>query len=202
MTKSSSARRERRLGRKLKSKGGRPSGTFRPLLTDPQRHSVAAWLLCEPVFGPHRAAKLAIVTIEETTPIVFSTLEGLLVTSADYMPPRGAADADFDEQARSLAAKAKLIASRANETELNWLVFSSGALRGLIKFMAEGNWSGVVEAQRLLRQAGWADILARLARRLDIPSEAENLRPFDKGRLRAAGRRLLAAMRPEITTKS
>lgn len=172
-------------------------------VTDPQRFSVAAWLLLEPLYGPHVAARLAIVAIEETTPIEFSTVENLLlVTSAEYLPPRGAAAADFDEQARSLAAKARLVASRANETELNWLVVSSGALRGLIKFMAEGNWSGVVEVQKLLCQAGWADILARLARRLDIPLEAESLRPFDKSRLRAAGRRLLAAMRPEIAPKS
>ena len=200
MTKSSPGRVGRRL--KHRPKGGRPAGSFRPLLSDPQCSSVAAWLLLEPMFGPHVAARLAIVTIEETTPIEFSAIEGLLVTSADYLPPRGAADADFDEQARSLVAKARLIASRANETELDWLVVSSGALRGLINFAAQGNWGGVEVAQKLLRQAGWGDILARLAHRLDIPLESESLQPFDKDRLRAAGRRLLAAMRPEITSKS
>ena len=67
MTKSSANRVGRRL--KHKPKGGRPAGSFRPLLTDPQRFSVAAWLLLEPLYGPHVAAHLAIVAIEETTPM-------------------------------------------------------------------------------------------------------------------------------------
>jgi hypothetical protein len=201
VTKSSGRRIERRL--KHRPRGGRPAGSFRPLLKDPQRFTCPAWLLLEPLFGSHAAARLAIVAIEETTPIEFSTIEGLLsVASAEYLPPRGAAAADFDEQARSLAAKARLIANRATGTELDWLILSSGALRALIKFTAEGNWSGVAEAHKLLRQAGWADILARLARRLDIPLEPGELRPFDRNRLRAGGRRLLAAMRPEVPPKS
>ena len=72
MTKSSATRRQRRLARKPSR--GRPTGTFRSLLEDRQRFSVAAWLLFEPVFGPHVAARLAIVAIEENTPIEFYTL--------------------------------------------------------------------------------------------------------------------------------
>jgi hypothetical protein len=200
MSKSSAARRQRRLARKPQR--GRPSGTFRALLKDPQRFSVAAWLLFEPVLGPHVAARLAIVAIEENTPIELSTLEGALVTSAAYLPPRGAAAVDFDEQARSLTAKAKLVASRATEDELAWLVGSSGALRGLIGFMAAGNWLGVEQARKLLQQAGWGDVLSRIGQRFDLPPDATSLRPFDKNRLRVGGRRLLAAMHPEIADKS
>ena len=197
MTKSSAARRQRRLA--SKPQRGRPSGTFRPLLKDPQRFSIAAWLLFEPVVGPHVAARLAIVAIEETGPIEISTIEGMLVTSAAYLPPPGAAAADFDEQARSLAAKGRLAASRATESELAWLVRSSGALRGLIGFMGAGNWVGFELSRKLLWQADWASVLTRIGRRFDIPTDPKDLQPFDKRRLRAAGRRLLAAMRPEIT---
>jgi hypothetical protein len=193
MSKSSVARRQRRLA--LKPLRGRPSGTFRPLLKDPQRFTVAAWLLLEPVFGPRAAGRLAIVAFEEKTPIEFTTLEGAMVMSFTYLPPQGAPAADFDEQARSLEAKAKLLASRATAKELDWLIASSAALLGLIGFMAVGNWLGVRLAQKSLQQAGWGDLLARIGRRFDLPADMQSLRPFDKNRLRAAGRRLLAAIK-------
>ena len=114
------------------------------------------------------------------------------------MTSGAAATVDLDEQARSLAAKAKLVANRATEDELAWLIWSAGTLRGSIKFMAAGNWLGVKQAQKLLLQAGWAGVLARVGGRLNIPLESKNLRPFDKDRLRAGARRLLAAMHHEI----
>lgn len=190
MTKSSTSRIERRL----KRKGGRPVGTFRPLLDDPQRHSIAAWLLFEPLFGPHAAARLAIVAIEETGPVEIGRVEGLLsMLSAAYEAPLGAPEADFAVQASSLAAKARRATSRATAAELDWLIESSAYLRGLIGFVATGNWIGVREAYRLLVQRGWGNVLARFTRRLNLP---EVSRSIDPNRLRAAGRRLLAASRP------
>ena len=192
MTRSSVARRQRRLA-------GRPSGTFRSLLKDPQRHSVAAWLLFEPMFGPHAAARLAIAAIDEDSPIEFSTLDGVLMAASfTYKPPRGAPAADFNEQARSLATKARLVASRATETELTWLAASSGRPGSLIGFTAAGNWVGLEQSQKLLKQAGWGDVLKRIARRLDIPADVKSLTPFDRDRLRAGGQRLLAATRARL----
>ena len=89
------------------------------------------------------------------------------------MTSGAAATVDLDEQARSLAAKAKLVANRATEDELAWLIWSAGTLRGSIKFMAAGNWLGVKQAQKLLLQAGWAGVLARVGGRLNIPLKSK-----------------------------
>jgi hypothetical protein len=198
VTKSSTTRIERRL--KCKPKGGRPEGTFRSLLDDPQCYSIAAWLLFEPLFGPHVAARLAIITIDETGPIEIGRVEGLLtMLSAEYKPPPGAPGADFDVQASSLAAKAKLTASRASAAEFDWLIESSAYLRGLIGFVASGNWTGVREAHRLLLERGWGNVLARFTRRPDLSDVGKSI---DQSRLRAVGRRLLAASRPVEVPKS
>jgi hypothetical protein len=200
MTKSSPGRRERRLKHKHEPKRGRPRGTFASLLKDPQRFPITAWHVFEPALGPHVAARLAIVLVEENMPISIETLEDLFVVSSTYMPPPGT-QADLDDRARDLAAKARLATSRATEDELAWLTASSGALRALIAFMAEENWAGAQQALELLRHVGWGGVLARAGRRFGIALEAENLRPFDKSRLRAAGRRLLEAMRQKKATK-
>ena len=193
MTKSSASRRERRL----KQKRGRPSGTFAPLLEDRERFSIAAWLLFDPVLGSHRAAYFATVLIEEAAPFEIGTVEGLLSTaSANYRPPPGTL-ADLDDRARTLAAKAKKICSRASKRELDWLNFSSGALQALITFAVMGDAKGIGRALKMLRQAGWGEILARVERRLDSKTE-----PFDQDRLRAAGRRLLEALRKRNALKT
>jgi hypothetical protein len=197
MTASSAARRQRRLKKKLERRG-RPRGTFAALLKDPQRFSVATWLLLEPGLGPHRAACLATVLIEETTPIELGTVEGLLSTaSAAYRPPPGTS-ADLDDRARALADKAKLVTSRASESEFDWLSISSGALRARIIFAVAGDERGIEHAVKILRHAGWGKLLARLGHRLD----PVGIRPFDQDRLRAAGRKLLEALRERDTLKT
>lgn len=189
MTKLSSSR----VGLRPKHKGGRPVGTFRPLLTDPQRHSIAAWLLLRRLLGPHIAARLAIVAIDETEPIEIGRIEGLLtMLSAEYTP---SPNSDFDDRARALAAKAKRAASRATDAEFEWLIASTAYLRGLIGFVAAGNWTGVHVTYRLLLERGWGEVLARFTRRLHL---ADASKPIDQARLQAAGRRLLEACRPEI----
>jgi hypothetical protein len=61
------------------------------LLKDPQRFSIAAWLAFEPRFGPHVAARMSTVLIEEQTPITIQDVEGLLlVIGADYKEPTSA----------------------------------------------------------------------------------------------------------------
>jgi hypothetical protein len=201
MTKSSAAaRRKRRL--EHKPKPGRPPGTFASLFKDPQRFSVATWLLLEPMLGPHRAACSAIILIEEITPIEIGTIDGLISTaSADYMPPRGTYS-DLDDRARDLAAKAKLVASRATERELAWLAVSAEALRGLVAFVVMGDAVGTDQSLMILRHADWGEIIARVGRRLGIALREEAIQPFSESRLRVAGRRLLEAMRAKSAAKT
>jgi hypothetical protein len=137
MTKSSVGRRERRLARKL----GRPKGSHRSLFKDRRRFAIAMWHAFKDAIGSHGAARLAVVLLEETTPIRTEDLEGLLVVAgADYLPP--APNVTLDEYAFDLARRAKLVTDRATEQEQAWLIRSAGALRGLVGFIASNNVAG------------------------------------------------------------
>ena len=197
MTRSSAARRQRRL--KQKSKRGRPAGSFTDLLKDSQRFTVATWWAFEPALGPHVAARLATVLIEEQRPLELAALEDLLVVvSGDYASGPGGS---LDDHASGLAAKSRLVASRATERELAWLTRSSGALVALVEFLAEGNWRAAWRALELLRGAGWNPVIERVGRRIGGALRS-NAAPFDEGRLQAAGRRLLAAMKAAKAAKT
>ena len=135
MTKASPGRRSRRLERR-----GRPAGSYKSLFKDAQRFSIAAWLASEPRYGPHVAARMAIVLIEERTPITIQDVEGLLlVIGADYKATASAkarTSSDLDGRASQLADKARLMIARATPRELAWLTRSSGALRALSTFFS------------------------------------------------------------------
>jgi hypothetical protein len=183
VTKASLARRERR---------GRRKGSHAPLLKDRQRFTIAVWLAFVDFFGPHESARLAIVLVEETTPITIETIENLLVVAAaDYR--QVSLKEDFDDRARALTRKVELIRGRASGHELKWLVRSSGAVRALVDFVAVGDVGGANRAIMLLEHAGWGDILEHVQGRIDAALRS-NWPPFE-GQLKAAGRRLLAAAR-------
>ena len=197
MTKASETRRRRRF-----EKRGRPTGSYRPLLTDPQRFSIATWLTLEPIFGPHVAARAVTVWIEEMTPITIQDVEGLLlVIGADYKPPisdKASRARDLDAYASQLADKARLMTVRATEREFAWLTQSSGALLAGMKFLMEGNVAGRDLALKVLRQSGWGEILDRIGSRL-APAVLANFPPFE-GPLSAQAQQLLAVLRARKPT--
>ena len=145
LSKASVGRRKRRFERR----GGRPTGSYKSLLTDPQRFSIATWLTLEPIYGPHVAARAAAVWIEERTPITLEFVKGLLrMISANYKEPTSAKASksrgprrlrqparNLDGYASQLADKARLMTARATEHEFAWLTQSSGALFALMKFI-------------------------------------------------------------------
>jgi hypothetical protein len=138
VTKASAGRRKRRFERR----GGRPTGSYKSLLTDPQRFSIATWLTLAPIYGPHVAARAAAVWIEERTPITLEIVKGLLrMISANYKEPTSAKASksrrprrlrqparNLDGYASQLADKARLMTARSTEHEFAWLTQSSGAL--------------------------------------------------------------------------
>ena len=187
VTKASASRRRRRLENR-----GRPAGSYKSLLKDdPQRFSIAAWLTLEPVCGPHIAARAATVWFEEKTPITIQDIEGLLVMiGADYAAP---GTGDLTDHARKLAAKARLVTSRATPREFEWLIVSSGALLALMKFVLEGNLVGIDRTLELLQRAGWREVLDHTSRRL-VPALRAHFPPYE-GSLSGSARRLLATLR-------
>ena len=185
-----------RRKRRFERRGGRPTGSYKPLLTDPQRFSIATWLTLEPIFGPHVAARAAAVWIEEETPITVEFVKGLLRRiGADYKSP---ADRDLDSYASQLADKARLMIARATEREFAWLTQSSGALLAGMKFLMEGNVAGRDLALKVLRQSGWGEILDRIGSRL-APAVLANFPPFE-GPLSAQAQQLLAVLRARKPT--
>jgi hypothetical protein len=208
VTKASVGRRKRRFERR----GGRPTGSYKSLLTDPQRFSIATWLTLAPIYGPHVAARAATVWIEERTPITLEFVKGLLrMISANYKEPTSAKASksrgprrlrqparNLDGYASQLADKARLMTARATEHEFAWLTQSSGALFALMKFIMEGNTVGADQAIKLLRQAGWGEIIDRIGGRL-APDVRANFPPFE-GPLTAQAPRLLAALRARKPT--
>jgi hypothetical protein len=192
MTKASPGRRSRRLERR-----GRPTGSYKSLFKDAQRFSIAAWLASEPRYGPHVAARMATILIEERTPITIQDVEGLLlVIGADYKATASAkapTSNDLDGRASQLADKARLMIARATPRELAWLTQSSGALGALSTFFVDENLTGVDRTIELLLRAGWHEILDRIVGRLD-PALRASFPPYE-GDLGPKGRWLLAVMR-------
>ena len=195
MTRASPSRRSRRLERR-----GRPTGSYKPLLKDPQQFSIAAWLAFEPRFGPHVAARLAIVLIEEKTPITIQDVEGLLLAiGADYKPPtsdKASRTRDLDSYASQVAEKARLMTARAPPREKAWLTQSSGALGALATFLMNDKPTGVDRTIELLLRAGWHEILDCIVGRLDLAllRASRGIPPYE-GSLSAKTRSLLAVMR-------
>jgi hypothetical protein len=185
MTKASASRRRRRLENR-----GRPAGSYKSLLKDPQRFAIAAWLTLEPVCGPHVAARAATVWLAEKTPITIQDIEGLLVMiGADYAAP---GTSDLADHARELAAKARLVINRATPLEFEWVIVSSGALLALMKFVLEGNLVGIDRTLELLQQGGWREVLDHTNRRL-VPALRAHFPPYE-GSLSGSARRLLATL--------
>ena len=192
MTKASPGRRSRRLERR-----GRPTGSYKSLFKDAQRFSIAAWLASEPRYGPHVAARMATILIEERTPITIQDVEGLLlVIGADYKATASAkapTSSDLDGRASQLADKARLMIARATPRELAWLIQSSAALGALSTFFVDENLTGVDRTIELLLRAGWHEILDRIVGRLD-PALRARFPPYE-GDLGPKGRWLLAVIR-------
>ena len=189
MSKSNAGRRERQLARK---RPGRPRGSHTPLFADQQRFAVAAWVAFEPDFGPHVTAQLVTVLIEESTPIRIEDVEGLrLMIGAAFKPPT--LKADLDDAARELQEKARLVMSRATDSELQWLSASASALRGLVSVFLRNDVPAMRRSLDILRRAGWGKVSMRIGRRLETALKS-NFPPYE-GPLSPAARRLLNTLR-------
>jgi hypothetical protein len=117
--------------------------------------------------------------------------------SADYTPP---ATRKLKDYADELTKKARLVTSRATARELAWLTQSSGALQALITFLIRGDIVGFEQATKVLRQAGWHEILDRFGTRIAPSLRAQF--PLYEGPLSAAARELLAALRARTAPKN
>jgi hypothetical protein len=167
---------------------GRPPGHV-PLMADPGRFEVAAWLaLTESGMEPYPAAYLVTFLLASEKPITTKGIDGvLLVSSAEHrVTAKGHAD--------RLRRKAKEVMERDpadDDDNLGhlWLTQSEGLLRVLLKCFFYGDPAGFGIALDMLRAAGWADTILHVSRRIDT-SLRTNFPPHE-GTLSRAGKRLL-----------
>jgi hypothetical protein len=190
-----------RLGRRFAQKRpGRKAGTHFPLLQDPQRHTIAGYFAFAQALPAFEAAQLAIVLIEERTPISIADAEGLLLVLSATFDPGAARTQVLGERARLLMRKARRIAEIVDDREKGWLQQSAGSLVGLCSMFADDDHVGVARALRLLKAAGWDAVIERLRKRLDAALRSSNFPPFE-GRLRKAGRALVDRARKRSSLK-
>jgi len=193
MTRASPARRERRLERKNLR---RPKGSHVPLARDPQRHTYATWLaFSELGLGPYLAGKLAIVLIEEETPIRAEDVDGLLVVvSAAWEGPK---DEKLDDYVHDTVRKARLVVGRATDPERAWLARSAGAIKGIVNSIAASDIHGAHLALAVLDGNDWRGVVEQVRKRID-GALLGNMPPY-QWPLKAAARRLLEAARKNRT---
>ena len=188
MTSASPARRKRRLARKR----GRREGSHIPLARDPQRYSYAVWLAFTTLgLGPYQAAKLAIVLIEQTTPIRVEDVEGLLVVvSAAW---EGDEDELLDEYVHATVRKARLVIGRASDDERAWLSRSAGAIEAIIRNIRAGDMAGANRALAVLNGNDWRSVIEQVRQRIE-PALISNVPPYEFP-LKRAARQLLEVAR-------
>jgi hypothetical protein len=196
MTKASPNRLTRRFVRK---RPGRKPGTHFPLLEDPQRFVIAAYVaFCAQALSPFEAARLAIVLVGERTPISITDLDGvLLVLSGEYDPV--GRPQELDDRVRLLVRKARHLLEIANEPERRWLEQSAGAVVGLCSMLAEDKRRGAARALQILREAGWGATIEQVGARMTTALRG-NFPPYE-GRLRKAGRARLERARADRARK-
>ena len=185
-------------GDKPSRRGGPRPGAGRretPIEQDPQRFEVAAWwAFVGEGLGPFDAARRALLAVRGG-PFSVSDIEGLLrVASAEIPLPKPFDPDDQDKGLRRLAAKAKRAAERHPPSE--WLVRSSGALRGLLCFIRQRNTTGMCLTLDMLDELGWRPAILGLAERIEAAA-GSNLPPADLEKLSPAVRRWLAERRAE-----
>jgi hypothetical protein len=170
------------------AKRGRPDGSIIRLLDDPGRFELAAWLAFTEGLGmkPYPAANLVTLLVTSDAKITTESVEGVLLKSS--MTYRGPIKGHADRVRR----KAPDAIARADERELGWLTNSSGLIVALVKFTVENNVIGISTTLGLLRNAGWAETLDRIGKRLS-ETLLSNFPPAE-GPLSPAARRLLLKM--------
>lgn len=144
------------------AKRGRPEGSITRLLDDPGRFELAAWFAFTVGLGmkPYPAANLVTFLVTSDARITTESIEGILFKSSTTH--RGSIKGHADRVRR----KAPNVIARADEHERKWLTYSSGLIVALTKFTAESNAKGVSITLDLLRNAGWAETLDRVSKRL------------------------------------
>ena len=188
MTRASPARRARRMARKR----GRREGSHVPLARDPQRYTYAAWLAFTRLgLGPYQAGKLAVVLIEETTPIRVEDVDHLLVVvSAAW---EGGEDEMLDDYVHATVRKARLVIGRTTDDERAWLSRSAGAIEAIIRSIKTGDMAGANRALDVLGGNDWRGVIEQARQRIE-PALISNVPPYEFP-LKRAARQLLEAVR-------
>jgi hypothetical protein len=165
---------------------GRPAV---PIERDAQRFEIACWWAFTGMgFGSFDAARRALL-VTKGGPITLEDIEGVLVRASVAIPlPQPFDPIDPDRGLRALTAKAK----RAKPAP--WLVASSGLIRGLIRFIADGNMTAIAVTYDGLIKLGWGETILGLADRIERALQS-NLPPGDLDALSPAARKLVARLR-------
>jgi hypothetical protein len=165
-----------------------------PIERDPQRFEIACWwAFIEMGFGKFDAARRALLATKGG-PITMEDIEGVLRRASATIPlPQPFDPDDPDKGLRRLSAKAQ----RTRPTE--WLIVSSGLVRGLITFIVNNNMTGICLAFDGLIKLGWGPTILGFVDRIDAALKS-NLPPAEIAKLSPAVRRLLADLRPKQKT--
>jgi hypothetical protein len=170
------------------AKLGRPKGSVRKIEDDPQRFELACWWAFVGMgFDQFDAARRALLVVGG--PITMEDVLGVLHKANAEIPlPQPFDPDDRDKGLRRLSAKAQ----RAKPSD--WLVTSSGLIRGLIQFFNDDNFIGTCICHDGLIRLGWGPIIDGLYQRIEIALKS-NLPPADLEKLSPAVRRWLASLK-------
>jgi hypothetical protein len=162
MTKSSAARRERRLRRGA----GRPKGSRVTLAHDPRRFSMAVrFLLTETGMGRYESAYLASAAIDSTAPITVEQAEQALTRFSLAFRDRRHTP-DLSHYADWTVKKMANSFGRATRGERDWIAASVAAIVTLLRRLAAADIAGACLSLDMLVDLGWDPIIERLRDRL------------------------------------
>jgi hypothetical protein len=141
----------------------RPRGSIIPLMKDPQRFEIAAWLALQVSIGPYRAARLVAMLVESNAPITIESIDGVLLNASTDHEIKTDVDSHFE----SLVQKSRLVMKRGTAEERQWLDGSTALIGSLVELFVQNSqtvWA--LAFDRLLDIPGWRDELARITKRL------------------------------------
>ena len=131
--------------------------------------------------GHHEAANLAVALLRSKRPITAEAVNGWRVLSTEQC---GVGD---NVAAKHLSRDAQRAVAQATEAEYEWLVLSAEHLGALAR--GGGDERVARYCVQALQRLGWAEVLARLAARLE-PALRSNFPPFTGALRKRSGGRL------------